>query len=101
MATFIDNKTKHILDKIDKMVPMDVDCEINYALKCYYLGQYLSEEETNKIIEQRNKELTDMVNAMTLTSFEQLDAKPSEEETKCADNINGREDHTSIIAIDT
>lgn len=88
MTTFIDQKTKKILDNINNLVPEEADCEINYALKCYYLGLPYNQADVDMIVEKRNKEIQEMMKAMELTEFNQLDKLPAEE-TKSATILNG------------
>jgi len=93
MTTFIDHKTKCIIDQVNKLVPESADCEINYALKCYYLGQKFDQEELDRIVERRNKEIEELCKAMELTCYKQLEALV---ETKSTDNINGESENPNI-----
>lgn len=98
MDRYIDHKTKELMNHIDKLIPMSFDTELNYALKMYYLGQTHSEEETIRIIKQREQEIEDLCKQMELQSYEHLD-KPSEER-KSEYILNG-ETGSSDNAIDT
>lgn len=98
MTTFVSQKTQTILKHIDGMVPETVDPEINFALKCYYLGKEHTEDEIIQIMTQRVREIEELKAAMTITSFEELD-KPVEE-TKSPEITNG-EDNTRNDATNT
>lgn len=87
MTTFVSQKTQTLLKHIDSMVPETADPEINFALKCYYLGKEHTEDEIIQIMTQRVKELEELKAAMTITSYEELD-RPVEE-TKSVEIING------------
>jgi arsenate reductase-like glutaredoxin family protein len=69
-----------ITEHVDNMVPETADIELNFALKRYYLGQFLTETEVEDIIKQREKEIEEMCGQMELTNYEQLN--PTEEEVK-------------------
>jgi hypothetical protein len=87
MTTFVSQKTQTILKQIDSMVPETADPEINFALKCYYLGKEHTEDEIIEIMTRRVKEIEELKAAMTITSFEELD-RPVEE-TKSPEITNG------------
>lgn len=97
----VSQKTKDIIANIDRMVPETVDPEINFALKCYYLGKEHTEDEIVAIMTQRVKELEELKAKMTITSYEELD-RPVEE-TKSVDIITEvyGEDSSDIHTIDT
>lgn len=86
---FQDYKTKELIKQVNKLIPEEADPELNYCLKCYYLGQQPKQEEIDKIIERRNKEIQQMSEILQLTSYDQLQI-PSEE-TKSQENINDGE----------
>lgn len=96
MANYPDNKTKHILELVNKYIPESADPELNYCLKCYYLGQSYDEEEVNRIIEKRNQELEEMYRILELRTFEELN-KPVEE-TKSNYITNGESETTNTTS---
>jgi hypothetical protein len=87
MTTFVSQKTQAIIKHIDSIVPETVDPEINFALKCYYLGKEHTEDEIIQIMTQRARELEELKEALTITSYEELD-RPVEE-TKSPEITNG------------
>lgn len=99
-SVMVSQKTKDLIANIDRMVPETVDPEINFALKCYYLGKEHTEDEIVAIMTQRVKELEELKAQMTITSYEELD-KPVE--TKSVDIITEvyGEDSCDIHTIDT
>lgn len=80
MSNILNTKTRMITEHVDNMVPETADIELNFALKRYYLGQFLTETEVEDIIKQREKEIEEMCGQMELTNYEQLN--PTEEEVK-------------------
>jgi arsenate reductase-like glutaredoxin family protein len=69
-----------ITEHVDNIIPETADIELNFALKRYYLGQFLTENEVDEIIKQREKEIEDLCAQMELTNYNQLN--PTEGEMK-------------------
>ena len=86
-------KTQTLMKQIDSLVPETADPEINFALKCYYLGKEHTEDEIIAIMTKRVKEIEELKAAMTITSYEELD-RPVEE-TKSVEIINGEDSATN------
>jgi hypothetical protein len=97
MIEYFDDKSRRILDYVDKLVPVTADAEINYALKRYYLANEYDEEEVERIILKREQDLKMLMEQMILTSFDQLNEPV--EETKSMDMIKEDGDKTSDDAI--
>lgn len=95
MDVVLSQKSRAMMEHIDSMVPATADAEINFALKCYYLGKEHTEEQIIAIMTHRMKELEELKEQMTITSYAELD-KPVEE-TKCDDNVNGEDSSDDTI----
>jgi hypothetical protein len=94
---FFDDKSRRILDYVDKAIPITADAEINYALKRYYLGQQYDEAEVERIIQKREDDLKMLMEQMILTSYEQLNEPV--EETKSMDMLRDGDETSSDATI--
>lgn len=94
MTTLLSQKSKALIEHINRIVPENVDPEINFALKCYYLGKEHTEDEIIAIMTQRVKELEELKEQMTITSYAELDksidtiTKVDGENSSCNDAVD-------------